>query len=589
MLPRPALNAGTAALTALALMVCIPFLMPHHRLPIPTFFQEWWAIIFGLGAASVLLVERYREAFALPRIALLPLALAGVVLLQGALMPAVRGDMTLIAALVLLWASLLAGLARTLAIVHGERAVATALAAGIAVGALGSALVVALQWGESLRGTGLISSPIGNRLFGNLNQPNHLSLQLWLGIAALLYLFSGRRIAIGLLVFASLLSGSRAVVIYAALLPSVSLLQHRRGESGRSTLGLAVFALVTTAIGYLLLDALAEPVGATTLAHRTWGKDGHALRAGLWWMAGQMGLQNSISGVGWGRFSAESFTGLVRFGADAPKALILVPGEHAHNIFMQLFAELGATGPLLVIGFGGLWLTGTLRRRISSENFLALALVLLLLLHAQIEYTLWYAFFLGIAACALALGESSLITFRLPRPMSILLVLFASLGTAGLLRSDYTRLETTLQWPLGENLEKPRPWKEVSADLVSLRQRSRFGGYVDLVLVGAMRFDREVLPEKLALCDAAMSFSPTDYAVFKCAGLLALAGRDGEAQDRLERAMLAYPGQVEEFIRVGEAQVAEYPELRPLLDAARAHALSRGLIEQAAAQQPTPK
>ena len=593
MLVRPSLNAGIPALAALVLMACVPFLMPHHRLPIPTFFQEWWTMVLGLGAMSFLLVERYRVAFALPRVALLPLALAGAVLLQGALMPAVRADATLLAALYLIWAAALMGLVRSLVRVHGETVLSTALAAGLVAGALGSAMVVALQWSDSLRGTGLVSSPIGNRLFGNLNQPNHLSLQLWLGIAALLYLVARHRIATapavvatGLLALASLLSGSRAVVVYAAVLPLVAFAQHRTRESDRSTLGLALFALGTIAVGHLVLTLLAEPAGPTTLAQREWGKDGHAVRAGLWWMASQMGLENPLTGIGWGRFSPESFLQLVDYRAGAPDALVLSPGEHAHNLFLQLFAEIGVAGPLLVAGFGALWLIGALRRRFSAEVFLATALIGLLVLHAQIEYTLWYAYFLGVAALALALVDPVELALRSPRRSIVFVVLLASLSTAGLLRSDYAKLELTMQWPLGEFIERPRPWREISTDLVKLRQRSRFGGYVDLVLVGAMHFDRDVLPEKLALCDAAVAFSPTDYAVFKCAGLLALAGREGAAQDRLERAMLAYPGQVEEFVRLGEARVGEYPELRPLIDAARAHALARGLIAPPPTQQP---
>ena len=253
-------------------------------------------------------------------------------------------------------------------------------------------------------------------------------------------------------------------------------------------------------------------------------------------------------------------------------------GRYRASGLVQL-AEIGLTGPLLVAGFGALWLIGIARRRFSAEAFLALALVLLLVLHGQIEYTLWYAFFLGVAALAMALADPMELAFRAPRRAVVLLVLLASLATAGLLRNDYSRLETAMQWPLGEYRERPRTWKEVSTELVGLRQRSRFGGYVDLVLVGAMSLDRVMLRDKLALCDAAIAFSPTDYAVFKCAGLLALAGSENAAQDRLERAMLAYPEQVEEFIRLGEALGETYPELRPLVNTARSHALARGLIQ----------
>lgn len=569
-----------AALTLIALMVSLPFLISHHRNPIPTFFSEWWAALLGLLAAFALLGPRYRERFSLPGAALIPAALAALILLQLALLPAARTDTSLLAVLYLLWALLLMGVASSLIKEHGPKRLANALAIGIAFGALASALVLFLQGTGVLRGTGLISPIMGNRLYANLNQPNHLALQLWLGIVAVIHLADQRLLkvpvavpVIASLVVASLFTGSRAVLLYALALPLFALWQHRKRGRVRAILPLSVIALLTTLAGHFALAHFPELLAYTTVGAREWsGNGGDGIRTGLWWMAMQLGNDNLLAGIGWGRFASHSFEQMIALREAAPNAMQIVPSEHAHNIGLNLFAELGIVGPVLLFGLVTAWGIRVWRYSQtcwSGEMAFGVGLLLLLGLHAQIEYTLWYSYFLGIAAIAFTLSDPG--RLKLPRLSfsAVVLVLFAALATLLHLRSNYEQIENTLRWPLTMDGKPPRPWVGVNAELLELRGQSNFGAYIDLSLAGGVTFEREGLADKLVICNKAIAFLPANYVVFRCAALLALDGQAAAARDLMQRALFAYPEKAEEFVHFGDSLVNEVPELEPLVVDAR--------------------
>lgn len=560
------------ALLLLAAMLSLPFLYPHHRNPIPSFHSEWWATLFGLAAGFWLLWPRPQVGVQLPKMALLPALLAALILVQLALLPEARGEMSLLAVLYLLWVIYLMGLGKTLAAVHGPAALADTMAAGILLGALLSCLVVALQWSGLKLSTDWVSPPVGNRLFANLNQPNHLALQLWIGIAALIHLQTRQRVgallaaaATVLLVAAALLSGSRALWLYAGGLVIWAFVLRRKMPATPSWLPGALGALATTAIGKLTLPSLigqAGPVGWVQPA-----SDG--IRGGLWWMASRMGIENPWLGIGWGHFSSATYGRIEDFRSLAPAALQLVPGEHAHNLALNLFAELGIFAPLLLLVLLVLWLRRVGRHEMTPPAAFALAVLLLLGLHAQLEYTLWYAYFLGIAALALALADPGQVTLPPLRRSLLGLVLVAAVATLLLLRHDYNRLEQAMSGSTSGADATSASRQAVIGQLVDLRRRSQFGRYVDLAMVGAMPLNREALADKLVLCDHAIAFSPTDYAVFKCAALHALNGQADLAMRQWTRALASYPRRTDEVSAELAALIGDHPELAPLLDAAR--------------------
>jgi len=292
------------------------------------------------------------------------------------------------------------------------------------------------------------------------------------------------------------------------------------------------------------------------------------IRGGLWWIAARMGWENLWLGVGWGGFSSASFSRIDNYLVSAPASLNLVAGEHAHNIALNLLAELGIAAPLLLIATAGAWLWRTLRQALTPAIGFGVALILLLALHAQLEYTLWYTYFLGIGAIAVALAEPAWKPLPKIRPSMIVLVLASAFFVLLLLQHDYRRLENAMYWQSADQMPK-QTWSTVIAELVDLSGHSQFGGYVDLTVIGAMPIDAKNLPEKLRVCESGLAFSPPDYAVFKCAALLAINDQPAEAERLFRKALAAYPGKAAATAAWLAPLVELYPQLAPLRDAAK--------------------
>ena len=160
----------------------------------------------------------------LPRIGLMFLGFAILMVLQMALGKAIYGQLNLLGALYVLWAAALAMLANRLVQVFGAATFAAALAWFLVAGTLISALIGLIQlFGVQTPLAPLMLPQLHGRIYANTGQPNHLASYLCLGLASTGYLWSTRRLGLVLAVTvcAMLLavlatSGSRAVWLYGA-------------------------------------------------------------------------------------------------------------------------------------------------------------------------------------------------------------------------------------------------------------------------------------------------------------------------------------------------------------------------------------
>ena len=114
-------------------------------------------------------------------------------------------------------------------------------------------------------------------------------------------------------------------------------------------------------------------------------------------------LQSPITGIGMGHFAWHSFTlGSLPVFANVSSNLVF---GHSHNLFIQVLAELGLIGLalllLLIIG----WLRQFSYNWLKPENWLTAGVLLVVFIHSNLEYPLWYSNFLGIAAVFLGLGD----------------------------------------------------------------------------------------------------------------------------------------------------------------------------------------
>ena len=242
-------------------------------------------------------------------------------------------------------------------------------------------------------------SGLAGRAVGNLRQPNHLSsLLLWSAIAIVPLLELGRlRRGLGqglfvLMCFAVVLTASRTGVIGVGLLALWGLFDRRLSGP---TCVLLLLSPLFYALAWLGLAAWAEASrhafgGETRLAEA----DLSGSRFGIWSNTLDLIRQQPWTGVGFGEFNL-AWT-LTPF-PGRPVAFF----DHTHNLPLQLAVELGLPLAALVLALllAGLWRAWRLAQReadgpTSVTQRSAWMMLLLIALHSQLEYPLWYAYFL---------------------------------------------------------------------------------------------------------------------------------------------------------------------------------------------------
>jgi O-antigen ligase len=254
-------------------------------------------------------------------------------------------------------------------------------------------------------GTWIARSAIPGRAVGNLRQPNHLStLLLWSAVAVvpLLETVALRRdavarVALGVLfavmLFGVVLSGSRTGLLGIAVLAIWALLDHRLSRTSR---GLLLASPLICLASWMLLGWLSSLLNTGALGASTRlgeSQDYSSGRWSIWRDTLTLIAQNPWFGVGFGEFNFA--WSLTPFADRNPQFF-----DHTHNLPLHLAVELGIPLALLVLGLlaWGLWQAFERSAAVQGPPGVgrraALVMVLLMALHSQLEYPLWYAYFL---------------------------------------------------------------------------------------------------------------------------------------------------------------------------------------------------
>ncbi|MBE2241203.1 MAG: O-antigen ligase C-terminal domain-containing protein [Burkholderiaceae bacterium] len=404
---------GAASLALAFAAVTLPTLIAYNLPPSATFFNQaaayvgwgaWVALLAslpgvslaaqwpgGLRALLAALVLLAAAAAAAPLWAALPwtLALSSIGTIAAAVVVAVAG----------------AALARAGRAQPAFEALCVALLAAGVVGALiGIEQVFAPQWTD-----GDWIARIGNgRAAGNLRQPNHLSSLLLWSLVALAWLAGRRRVGRaatiglgGLLLAGVVLSASRTGMLGVLLLGAWGLADRRLPRGVRAGL---IGAPVAFALLWLGLAALAHD------SHHLFGGDAQldkgdisSSRFAIWANTLALIAAHPWLGVGWGEFN---FVWTLTPFPGRPVAFF----DHTHNLPLQFAVELGLPLAALVLALLGIALWRAFKAagetRDDAEHATlraAFVMVLLMALHSQLEYPLWYAHFLLPTAFAFGL------------------------------------------------------------------------------------------------------------------------------------------------------------------------------------------
>lgn len=433
----------------LALCAAAPYLVALHTYPLPTFYSEYVAGGCWAALALALLAATRFQLGNLPRIVLAPALLILALFAQMVFAPPINPFFTMAATICLLGAIVACGLG---ARCRGIPGAVDVIVLGFLLGGL---LTFAIEIAQLLRISSLPAyvmtadlSTGERRLWGNLNQPNHVASYLSIGVAGCMLLaLKYRRWMIPLAIIAlafevgMVLTFSRTAWLHLAAIGLLAGWVIHASERGRYR---ALKAALPMVVLFVLFALCSEVIA---YANVTWHLDlptslgqrmehGVSDRAPLWRHAWHMFVTHPWLGAGWGDYAWNQYIQTEIVGP-------VILSMNAHNVVLDTLAKAGIVGLLaLVIPFTG-FLYRVVKQQITPERAFFLAIVLILAAHSMLEYPLHYLFFLLPFAFALGYVDELPIRYPSARMVSFLTVVFA-VGAMALmvpLWGDYRAVE----------------------------------------------------------------------------------------------------------------------------------------------------
>lgn len=553
------------SLYAIGLMAYLPFITAYHRLPIPSFHTEWIAALLGVVALISLLKRESWQPLEIPHIALVFAGFMAIVLMQAMLGMLQSTQYAVLVASYLMWAFLLTVLGGHLRRQFGWEKLITVIAWGILAGGITNIVFVLMQYLHRY-GVALPFMPNFSG-YGAIGQLNHFGNYIALGLVSLIYLAFKKKLSVPIAVIVSALflvlfafSGSRstwlylsAFVVLAGLFRWVSLKQASTTSAQQvlqskrllqlALLLLPLFLVVqwlvatfTNGLVALPNERLMSELSGTTAV------GGIAMRLHIWYESLLLFMQSPWLGIGVGQTRWMSFMNL-----DAHWS-VNMPGsyENAHNIFIQLMAEMGVAGALLLLAGMFAWLRGFQWKNINLEGWWLLSVLSVIGIHSMLEYPLWYAYFLGLTAFLLGAGDEKRkqIHFAMAgqavgRAAMTMLLLVSSVMLIQAYMANFKLEKWVTRGITGEiNISNE---SEMLMDVKWVAEKTLYAPYAHLILATVITPDKKNLEDKIWLGNSALRFVPMRATAYRHVLLLEFNGQHDEAVQYLRRAIQAYP------------------------------------------------
>lgn len=535
------------SLTFVGLMWVLPFLYYRHAYPLTTFDQEWSAAVLGMVAGIYLLSRPYWQLAEIPRIVLLPVMLLLLVLLQYALGQITYYAQMLLFALYMLWTIVLMMLGYALRKNLGWPSMATVLAVFLLLGAELSALAGVLQhyrWHTFL--DAVITAQNGIAVYGNLAQPNHFASYIAMGLISLgllrVHLRPWQLVLLALpLLFVLVLSGSRSSWLYLAGLSVLAYLWQRRDASCKPLLHYTLLLLLGFGLMHWVVQIpwLAGSSGSvTTMQRMLAGDTSGSIRLYLWHESWLMIRQFPVLGAGLGQFAWQHFL----LSPQLHTTSIVGLYNNAHNLLIQLTVEMGLAGLAVVLTTLGRWLWHGIKVQLTIYHWWAYAVLSVIGIHSMLEYPLWYAYFIGVAAVLLGMLDVTAYRLELRKLGRMSVAMILVLGLVSLLQwqQGYLRLEQVLSMQPQSAQDRDVP-KRIRDGLIQLYGIALVQPYAELFLNSWIDMGTDHLQQNLELNERAAKFIPISNVVYRRAWLLALDNQADAAAEQMERAIWAYP------------------------------------------------
>lgn len=451
---RPAAKLPIYILPCFLWIGIIPFTFALRLKPSPDFYHDAAA---AAGLIVLLFLTAGKKLFdvKIPAISFLLFAMAAFWWLQARLMNLIYPGMNDIASWVFILLAVSAWACKSLVAHYGQERIVTLFAWSLLIGSLLQSCIVVIQF------AGWENTPASkhhrsqrarrNRTHRAAQQPRTLP---HVGHTASAYLNGQRKIpaalgAICLIMQTAVLGlvNSRTILTYIAAIALILPFWYFRSDKSnrRTMLGIAA-AVFLTALFQFSMNAILETftgIRYETAVERVANGGFTDLPRQSEWNKALAAFQSApIFGHGWNSFAQQTFLINAEQHTIHDNFLSTL-FTHSHNIILQLLAEMGISGTLLVAATLLTGIAGLLKRSLTPASLFLLCALAVSMCHSMLEYPLWYVYFLipfGLMLFLSPAEASDGIAFKKAANLGILTASAAIF--AGLLHLDwtYTRL-----------------------------------------------------------------------------------------------------------------------------------------------------
>lgn len=545
------------ALGFVALGIVGPWWLPLMGNSIPTFYKEWLAVVsFGFAGLCLMPVDQARPNLLRSPVVLAAAALLVVLAVQGVVMEGVWRKAALTAFGAAFFVYCIA-IGREMGSRLQPRGF-DVLAGCVLIAALGSCALAFLQLAGLDARLPFVLAKSGDRLYGNVAQANHFADLLWLGSIAAAHLTATKRMSIATTAatvlamhVGSALSGSRAVWLYALLLGVFAIVLLRRPRKLYSRRLAWAFAAIVVAyaavVGGLAVSGVLDRAGIVSAERRFVNGNGdESTQQRLWfWNAGMAtALHHPLIGVGAGQLPGHARE-LAMASDSAPSR---ATDAHAHNIFIQFAAEQGIPLALLAAACLAIWLRRAGRVIFRGDGAAALAMIGVILIHANLEHPLAYLYFVALIGLLVGYVDETTspgdVSMQPSQGIQTLRIAgFAVVALAAVAYVNFQTLEHAMK-PISDQV------RTGAAPQLSLDMRSRLDAVpawspyrdwaeaLSLVAVVPTAANATPLADR---CERAVMMGPTPFVLARCATVMQVAGRPERASSFANSICRFYP------------------------------------------------
>ncbi|PTB95402.1 hypothetical protein C9974_00585 [Marinobacter sp. B9-2] len=412
-----------------------------------------------------------------------------------------------------------------------------------------------------------------SRLSGIWNQPNLTTTTAWMGIVGASIALSGRKwsfwffVSVAVFGWVIICAASRMswliFIGLACLVVVSSLPKYRVGDVQYARKAL-LLSLLMIAILFLAVPQINDSLRSVLVSHgviennisvalidRAVTQDVARLSeiAKFNEALGNLTFKQWILGFGPGNYPSFSFNAELSL---PPENLASSTWLHSHNLFTMVFVEFGAFGLIVLATFLYFLVRKVLKKPFDSRSFFSVAVFGILFVHSNLEYPLWYSWFLAIS-CLILVNLFDVKTVKSDSLIFKRTVGFLIIGMTVMLLlnvgSQYLQIIRVAVNPdRGENEYQ---------SLVVLANDSLMGPYAIL------RKYRDFAPEKINLdwqlreAQRMKGWQPRDLVLLR------------------EFSVLVLKGDVNQACKVAESTAYRYPRSAPIM---LEHALRSGVL-----------